>query len=668
MKKSLLSIALALATLSASAAPRTAQQALDIARRFAMDTPSLYGMRSAALSLAPTSSAQMSKGTAKATAPAYYVCNFKDNGFVIVSGDDRFKEVLGYSLNGEFAADQMPDGLKYWLSFLSDEMAAAIESGYEPAEIKAQLYASNVSQSVAPLLKTRWNQNSPYNNKINGNMTGCVATGTAQVMNYWKYPAKGTGSHTGAYSPNYSADFGATTYDWAHMADEYGTGWESREEVEAVSTLMLHVGVATDMRWGTKESGTPNPYAAYALHHFFNYNPNLYIESRDQVSLGAWKALIIDQLQTGHPLCYAGMGSADGGVGHFFVCDGYSASDGKFHFNWGWSGLYDGYYALTALEPGTGGIGAGVGTYNYWQSIFVNVQPEKTGEYHANFDAITSKVTGNNKSSLKLNVTQVTNNNTYDFKGTIGLAVYNEDGSLNKYIASGENFPVAGHAIGHMTSGTTTFNVNAQSLEDGTYTVCVAVWSDRDQNVHPVRAKYDNDTYYTMKVSGSSVNITPASREINLTEESALVLASNGESNMFQNIVAHFKVTVKNNTAVTFNDEIGVFVSGGRGSNQYITAPALIAAGETKVIDVYGAPILNVKDGYTVKACYGNNGTYTTFGDALTVNIKAEADGIQTIVSDPRQSSSATYNLTGQRVDNATKGIVISKGKKIINK
>lgn len=666
MKKTILSIALALATLGAGAAPRTADQALAIARRFVMENIHFTNVRSASLSLAPTVAAPMARSLSAST-PSYYVCNIENGGFVVVSGDDRFKEILGYSTSGNYDIDNIPEGFAYWMQFLSNEMSAAIANGYEPEVTTTRAYSTNIKQSVEPLIKTQWNQNQPYNNKLNGYVTGCVATGIAQVMNYWKYPTTGTGSHTGAYEPKFYANFGATTYDWANMLDTYGTGWESKAEIEAVSTLMLHVGVATDMLWDKSASSTLPAYGAYALHNFFKYNKNLYIESRNHHSLGAWKALLIDQLQTGHPVCYGGTSSENGNVGHFFICDGYDAKTGKFHFNWGWAGYCDGYYEITSLQPGTGGIGAGAGNYNYSQSIYVNVQPEETGEYHANFDASTVKFSNStNKEAVKVETAILTNNCTKTFTGTVGIAIYKTDGSLVSYVPSAVKFPDSHFHIGanYSPGDPYIYTVDLREVENGTYTVCAAV-KDEEGNIYPVRASYSASTYYTMTVGNSSVQFTAQDNTRDITINS-ISLASNTEGNIFQNVPARFIVNVTNNSAQQYYDEIGVHINGGRGTNDYITVPAIIAAGETKDIEVYGATALGIKDGYTAKGCYGEDGSYKAGGDGISINIKAESDGIEDIIIPDYMQKSPYYNIAGQRVGSSVKGIIIQNGKKII--
>lgn len=61
--------------------------------------------------------------------------------------------------------------------------------------------------------------------------------------------------------------------------------------------------------------------------------------------------------------------------GHAFVIDGYS-SDRFFHVNWGWGGVSDGYFRLTAMDPSQQGIGAATTTgYNYYQWAMLGIRP-----------------------------------------------------------------------------------------------------------------------------------------------------------------------------------------------------------------------------------------------------------------------------------------------------
>lgn len=55
----------------------------------------------------------------------YYIFNVGTNGgFVIVSGDDRAKPILGYTDSGSFPADNLPDNFRNWMSFYQKELTA----------------------------------------------------------------------------------------------------------------------------------------------------------------------------------------------------------------------------------------------------------------------------------------------------------------------------------------------------------------------------------------------------------------------------------------------------------------------------------------------------------------------------------------------------------------
>ncbi len=689
MKKHILALALGTLTLTTGAAPRSASQALDLARRFAVGLPVFRQANSPQLSLSNFNSASMKRVKGQASLhPDYYIVNVgESNGFVVVAGDDRFKPVLGYVTEGHLAeGDLLPDGLQYWLDFLAGEMRASlaglsqgetIPCGEESISVLAETVSAQSEnmdrqyvQSVSPLLTTKWNQTAPYNNKIPNYATGCVATGTAQVMKYWNYPQTGRGSHTNAYFSTYSADFGSTVYDWNNMKDVYGGKYDTKAEVDAVSTLMYHLGVATDMRWTKDNSGTPNMYAGYALINFFGYNRNLYAEGRDYMSLGAWKALILQQLYSGHPLCYAGMTSSTSGVGHFFVLDGYDADTGTFHFNWGWGGAYDGYFALTALSPGgEGQAGALSGSYNYYQQIFVNVQPEETDEYvaHFNADAVTPAASSCLKNSVVMQALHLSND-ALGFVGTIGMAVYKTDGTLFSYVASPQTFP-GNLNIGSSYSDAHDVPVDLKEIPDGTYTVCVAVQHrDHLDNPYPVRAFYGRPTYYTMTVEGDNANFAAQSDDVQLTDMAQPVILDDREPNtLYHNIVSEFLVTLKNTGTCTFNDEVGVCIQKGSrdGSRQFITVPCTLLPGEEKTVHVSGK-VLREPGAYKLIPCYVENGSYIVLGQSLEIAIDEEITGIHE-ATESAAGPDRIVNLQGMRLNPGStlkRGLYIVNGKK----
>ena len=261
MNKSILVLAAATAAFAANAEVLTPEQAL---ARVRVDGPArIHGLQSsgdAALRPVYTQSA--------GSLPAAYVFDTR-SGYMVVSADDVAAPLLGYADEGSFDAANIPDNLRYWLESYASEIAWARDNGVEPARSRA----SRADRApIAPLVKTQWNQGSPYNNYCpiyNGSrsVTGCVATAMAQVMKYYNYPAKGTGSHsytTKTLKISQSMDFSSTSFRWTSMADSYGS-FSSTSQKNAVATLMHACGVSVDMDYTPNESGAPSMNVASAL-------------------------------------------------------------------------------------------------------------------------------------------------------------------------------------------------------------------------------------------------------------------------------------------------------------------------------------------------------------------------------------------------------------------
>lgn len=200
-----------------------------------------------------------------ASAPDFYVFSDKSGkGFVLVAGDDCVSPVLGYSLTGSVDVSDLPPALKAWLESVSRYISSQRKAGGGVA----MTYSSKVGEGpgtpvVEPLVKTRWNQEEPYFNQtptIEGNhaVTCCVATAMAQVFNYYKYPAHGTGVldyATPAYdNDRINIDLSKSTYDWDNMLDDYtvsddGTKNWNDAQAAAVSTLMRDVGASLHVQY-----------------------------------------------------------------------------------------------------------------------------------------------------------------------------------------------------------------------------------------------------------------------------------------------------------------------------------------------------------------------------------------------------------------------------------
>ncbi|MDE6795514.1 MAG: C10 family peptidase, partial [Muribaculaceae bacterium] len=311
---------------------------------------------------------------------ALYVFNKGETGFIVVSADDRMPALLGYSDNGAFDLATAPPGLKWWLGQYTKEAVYFLKNEDKYTATRSFGSTRTSRTAIAPLVKTQWNQRAPYNDEcpdLNGNrcVTGCVATAMAQVMKYHNYPTNGIGEHSYTYKgTTYSFNYGGTTFDWTNMLNSYDDN-ATQAQNEAVAMLMYACGVGVNMGYGVGESGASDIYVAYALKQFFNYDKGVQYVERDYYADEEWEEMIYAELAAKRPVVYGGQAS---GGGHEFVCDGYS-EDGKFHINWGWGGLSDGYFSLSLLNPGEQGTGSFEGGYNSNQTAIIGIQPPTSG-------------------------------------------------------------------------------------------------------------------------------------------------------------------------------------------------------------------------------------------------------------------------------------------------
>lgn len=311
---------------------------------------------------------------------AYYIFSAGDRT-LFASADDVAAPLLGYVISSDFNVDDMAPAMQWWLSEYAREIAWAVANGIKP-------YAATNSDdrtSIPPLVSTTWNQGAPYNDLCplkNGKRTytGCVATSTAQVMNYHKWPVTGTGTVSYEWNDEtLSMDLGSTTFSWGDMLDNYPTADAGTEaERQAVATLMKACGYALHMTYGLDEDNGSGAYSsdiANVLSSNFGYDAAVHYELRDFYAPDQWEQMIYDNLAKIGPLIYGGRGSAGG---HSFVCDGYDA-DGYFHINWGWGGASDDYFRLSALNPSSLGAGGGAGGFNSNQNATLGIRKPQSG-------------------------------------------------------------------------------------------------------------------------------------------------------------------------------------------------------------------------------------------------------------------------------------------------
>jgi len=279
----------------------------------------------------------------------FYIFNDEaNNGFVIVSGEERTPDILGYSDDGHIDSENMPEALKELLEQYSLEIKA-IKAGAPVADGAPEF------TPIAPLIATAWGQGSPYNLlcPLEGTsrcLTGCVPTAMAQLLYYWQWP-KSLSTDVPAHRNDLSVIPAGTNFQWDSMLERYNADATEAQQ-QAVALLMVACGQACKASYGT--SGTSAYYSNMldGLHKYFDFSENSFFASRNDYKSSDWETLIYGELQESRPVGYRGTHIDDGG-GHMFICDGY-ATDHYFHFNFGWNGNSNGYYLLALAKSGAG--------------------------------------------------------------------------------------------------------------------------------------------------------------------------------------------------------------------------------------------------------------------------------------------------------------------------
>lgn len=368
--KRLLLFLLCLTMLLGNLAANPVQQeyARQMAWKYATNNP-LFQLRQSEDAVKPVHTFYDADGMA-----TMFVFDIGDKGFVIIAADDCSHPVIGYSGEGVFDLEHAPDGFLYMMDEISHGISLAVADGVKASsDIRAEwenlcdygvLHLERNGSFVEPLVLLKWDQSAPYNMFVpSGCPSGCVATALSQLMKYWEWPITGTGSHQ-YYCEGYgiqSANFGETTYDWAHMTPTYGT-LSTQEEKVAVATLMYHCGVAMNMGYHPSGSGAYSADVPERVSTYFSYSTHTTFIEKHGYSSEHWTKMLKSYLDQKIPIYYSGYSTTGG---HAFVCEGYD-KDGLFYFNWGWGGSSNGYFLIDGPDF----------NYSDGQAVVVDMVPD----------------------------------------------------------------------------------------------------------------------------------------------------------------------------------------------------------------------------------------------------------------------------------------------------
>lgn len=310
---------------------------------------------------------------------AYYIFNTSDS-YVIVSGDDRAREVLAHG-DSPLDINNIPCNMKVWLEGYRKQIEY-LQAHPDFVVDNSRPNRTPLSQeTIEPMLSALWDQGEPYNLEcpMSGNslsVTGCGATALAMVFHYWKYPTEPTPSIPGYTTQSEHITLETlppTTFDWDNMLDRYRGGY-TEEQASAVAHLMRYIGQSERMDYSSSSSGTGSFDIWQTIRRFgYDYDAQLVSKeswwSGENYSDEEWGMIIQEELLNYRPVLMCAYTPT--WSGHAFDIDGYDATDDTYHINWGWSGSGNANYALNAFR------GAGE-VFNVNQQIFIGIEPPAT--------------------------------------------------------------------------------------------------------------------------------------------------------------------------------------------------------------------------------------------------------------------------------------------------
>lgn len=661
MKKFIVIIAMAVLTASAiSARELTAEQAWSRVVGARHTAQKMRGVTSVAPKLLKTANTDTGQ-------PAYYIFNTGDCT-VFASADDIAAPVLGYTESALTDLNQIPSSMAYMLDFYAREIEWAKSNGVTSTYIASR---ANDYSPIEPLIMTQWSQDMPYNQlcpiyKGKNAYTGCVATATAQVMNFYKYPSVGTGEISYYWEhgvENLSANLSDYPLVWDNMLSTYpdaNTGTDNQRE--AIANLMKSVGFSLHMNYGDDSSGGSSAFGydiPNALVDNFHYDVGVRSEYRDLYEYAVWESMIYNELSESRPLVYLGKGS---GGGHAFVCDGYQG-DGLFHINWGWNGMSDGYFLLSALDPSALGEGGGSGGYNDNQyAIFCARLPVPGSTPQESYIACRAGIYAQSKNhtlSIYPNVTGKTDclfNNLGRLDGNFSFAIQlvNEDDGKETIVKS---------------SGKESYDIPAQeyitwinavvpdNLPEGSYKI-YPLYSLDNGEWHRVRinVKYKPYVRITKEADGISVDLESLQPGINIIGAELLTELVIGEPYIIR--VDLYNTSDKEEysdiSAELVDPEDYNF-----GSDPLDRCMAYMGPHSKKSIEITGTVGDFIDAGlYALKIEGGNEGKQWFIPN---VEVKSESTAVISILTDKNDDPTYYIDLSGRRVtsNNLVPGIYI---------
>lgn len=659
-------VAIASATFTATAQQISADAAMRSAQRHLMTTKSLKSTRNSTEKLSLVYTAP---NTYNEDENCFYVFNRENGGFVIAGADECATPVLATIDEGSFDLENIPDNAKWWLEKCQAQISEAIMEGAAAdasAPALAQTQTSTERQSIQPLVSTKWSQSAPYNalcKTSSGESApgGCVAVALAQILNYHQWP---TATLNGSYNPGFwQFTFTDLTFDWANMPQSISTS-SPQEQIDAISTLIYNCGIMIGSSYSTYITSAKEERILEVLWKCMDYSTGISYRDRNMHRTCEWEDIIINELKNGRPVLYTG-GEADR---HAFVCDGYNAEDNTFHMNWGWGGIFNGYYSITPLVLEKADM-----RFNSREHLIINIKPSTQGNEMDTPLYCTGNVLGfyqntkipelsyiktDGKFTTLADHSYLYMNRQYDFFVDIAIKAVDIESGEEIFIKSNDKIAVTGDDSASNLFGS--FNVNKYLTCGRTYDVTTYYKESTLEEWKPVVFKYnatkvwrlsrleDGSYECTSAMSEAKLNVT-SMRTYNAVTGANLTIDADIENTGDANYLGTLSVSLvdsEGNSALTLSKEIDV---PGK-TTQTVTfegSLADVSKGNYSLV-ASDESAATVSNGYTVTVA---SNIFTGIDDveaskfAINVN-DSEID----VKASTEVKSIEVYNIAGQKV------------------
>lgn len=456
--------------------------------------------------------------------PAYYIfTNPNDKKFVIISGESKLNELVGY---GDKMTENPNDQPPYFKLFLKEYERVVKEVRSKAATTTPQ---RPIKRKVEPLLTCKWSQYDPFNKYTplsNGQHTptGCVATATAQVMFYNKWPKNRPQDYIASTGDDAKK---SATYWWDEMkntTNEMGT----EHSRQAVGVLMSDIGKAVNMRYYYRGSDSNLQYACNALRDKFDYT----VRYLDKNFLPANDFLneVMQEISDGYPVLVVG-------GPHAFVYDGYD-EQGLIHTNWGWGGENDGYFDINIVTLNVSGFALNSGTF--WDDISVVFAHPNDGKATP-FKDIERGLDARTTTSLTIDKTEANRSESFSakieklgsyssvkgelgvFTGKVALALYNDKNKQVKIFNSTASDQTWASIFTSMSFDVA--DINFKGIADGNYRL-VPVFSE----MLNTKTKEHGDWKPINHANEIEVKLTPNAVQLNTNNPKDVVVIEKAPS------------------------------------------------------------------------------------------------------------------------------------------